>query len=126
MRFLERVSEARGKTVEEVDALGQGRVWTGAQALERGLVDELGGVDRAIALAREKAGIPERDSVQLVIFPRKKSVLEVLVREMVSGASRLSVGESLNAGRVVARSPVLRMLAETDRLALMPYRVEIR
>jgi protease-4 len=43
--------------VERVDQLAQGRVWTGAQARERGLVDALGGLDRAIALAKERAGI---------------------------------------------------------------------
>jgi protease-4 len=45
-------------TVEAVDAIARGRVWTGADALGRGLVDELGGVRRAAAIAREKAGLP--------------------------------------------------------------------
>jgi protease-4 len=55
--FLTRCAEGRNKTKEEIDAIGQGRVWTGAQALELGLVDELGGIDRAIELAAEKANI---------------------------------------------------------------------
>ncbi len=55
--FLTRCAEGRNKSKEEIDAIGQGRVWTGAQALEIGLVDELGGIDRAIELAAEKANI---------------------------------------------------------------------
>lgn len=55
--FLRRVAESRGKTVEEVDAVGGGRVWTGRQALERGLVDQLGGLEQAIAAARQLAGL---------------------------------------------------------------------
>lgn len=55
--FLRRVAEARQKTFEEVDELAGGRVWTGRQALERGLVDELGGLDAALAAARRMAGL---------------------------------------------------------------------
>ena len=55
--FLTRCAEGRKMTTEEIDSIGQGRVWTGAQALELGLVDELGGIDRAIELAAETANI---------------------------------------------------------------------
>ncbi len=56
--FVGRVAEARGKSAQEVDTIAGGRVWTGRQALERGLVDELGGLEKAIAAARELAGLP--------------------------------------------------------------------
>ncbi|MDR2469443.1 MAG: signal peptide peptidase SppA [Tannerella sp.] len=55
--FLTRCAEGRNMTKEDIDAIGQGRVWTGKQAMERGLVDELGGLDRAVELAAELAGI---------------------------------------------------------------------
>ena len=55
--FVAKVAESRKKTAEEIDAVAQGRVWTGAQARERGLVDRLGGLDVAIAAAKERAGI---------------------------------------------------------------------
>jgi protease-4 len=55
--FLARCAEGRGMSREAIDAIGQGRVWTGEQALELGLVDELGGIDRAIELAAELAKI---------------------------------------------------------------------
>jgi protease-4 len=55
--FIGKVAEARGKTVEQVDAVAQGRVWSGSQAKERGLVDKLGGLQEAIAAAAARAGI---------------------------------------------------------------------
>ena len=57
--FLSRCAEGRGMTKEEIDNVGQGRVWTGEQALERGLVDEIGDVDRAIEIAAELAGLSD-------------------------------------------------------------------
>jgi protease-4 len=68
--FVMRVSLARGMTVEAVDAVGQGRVFTGAQAAENGLVDRVGGFDDAIQLARELAGIDPDARVQLVDYPK--------------------------------------------------------
>jgi len=56
-QFIGRVAQARSKTVEQVDAVAQGRVWAGAEAHDLGLVDELGGYPRAIELAAELAGL---------------------------------------------------------------------
>ena len=56
--------------------MAQGRVWTGAQARERGLVDRLGGLDVAVAVAKERAGIAPDDEVELVIYPHRRSVYE--------------------------------------------------
>jgi len=69
-KFTGLVAESRGMTPEQVDAMGRGRVFTGEQALEKGLVDELGGFDRAVALAKELAGIPPEKVVRLVDYPR--------------------------------------------------------
>jgi protease-4 len=71
--FLELVSEKRQKSREDVDAIGKGRVWTGEQAVENGLVDELGGLDRALAKAREMAGLHERARVRMIL-PDKKNI----------------------------------------------------
>ena len=65
-------------TVEAVDKIGKGREWTGAQAKDLGLVDELGGFDRAIELAKDLAHIPANESVRLVRFPEEKSLLQQL------------------------------------------------
>ena len=55
--FVGGVAKARGKNFKQIDAIAQGRVWTGRQALERGLVDQLGGVRDAVAIAAKKAGL---------------------------------------------------------------------
>lgn len=65
-QFLGRVAESRGKTRDEVDAIGGGRVWTGAQAIELGLVDELGGLRRALDKARDLANLPEAAPALLI------------------------------------------------------------
>jgi len=56
-KFLTRVSEGRGKTKDEIHAVAQGRVWTGSQAVENGLVDDIGGLEEAITLAAERADL---------------------------------------------------------------------
>lgn len=66
--FTTKVASARGMTPEQVDDVARGRVWTGADALEHGLVDELGGIDRAAAVARRRAGLPP--TAPLRVFPR--------------------------------------------------------
>ncbi|MFQ5478606.1 MAG: signal peptide peptidase SppA [Candidatus Binatia bacterium] len=69
--FLERVAEGRGMSVEEVDELAGGRVWTGMQALHNGLVDELGGLEDAVTAAARAAAIDDPQSVRLVYFPKR-------------------------------------------------------
>ena len=68
--FVEKVAEGRGKSPEEIEALAQGRVWSGQAAVEKGLADRLGGLDMAIQLAKEKAGIANGDKVHIVELPR--------------------------------------------------------
>ncbi len=67
-QFLSRVAEGRGMTTDEVDAIAQGRIWTGMDAKEIGLVDELGGLERAIEIAEEMAGLDE-NKYELQINP---------------------------------------------------------
>jgi len=125
--FVPKVSLGRRKSAEEVNTLGQGRVWTGRQAKDNGLVDELGGLDRAIAIAKQRAKIPASDDVEVVSFPRPKSFYQV-ISEGLSGntdaavsawrASHLSADE-LTALRTL-RSPAA-MFRPGERLALMPF-----
>lgn len=68
--FIGKVAEGRGMTKEAVDQIGQGRIWTGKQAKEIGLVDELGGLNLALSIAREKAGLAGKE-VQLIRLPRQ-------------------------------------------------------
>jgi protease-4 len=78
--FLARCADGRGKTVEEIDRVGQGRVWTGEQALENGLVDALGGLDEAVSAAAELAGLAESD-YQLTHLSGTKDFLQSLLEK---------------------------------------------
>ena len=91
--FLSRVAEGRGMSKEAVDRVGQGRVWTGLRAKELGLVDELGGLDRAIEIAVAKAGV---DAYTRMDYPGKKSAWEQLKDFNPSGyvRARLLQGEA--------------------------------
>ncbi|HEV2799580.1 MAG TPA: signal peptide peptidase SppA [Pyrinomonadaceae bacterium] len=74
--FLPKVARGRGRNVEYVDSIAQGRVWTGTQAKERGLVDEFGGLDKAVEIAKGLANIPADKGVRRVVFPAPRTVLE--------------------------------------------------
>jgi protease-4 len=78
-RWLEDVAKHRGMGFEEAEKLAHGRVWTGRQAKENGLIDELGGLDRAVELAKELAEIPADEQVTLVHYPKKKSMMSMLL-----------------------------------------------
>lgn len=80
--FTRRVAEGRGLSVEEVDRIGRGRVWTGAQAVTRGLVDQLGGLETALRIAKEEAGIKAETNVQLVFYPKEQPWLELLLKRL--------------------------------------------
>ena len=79
-RFLQVVVDGRTMSRDAVHTVGQGRVWTGRQAIERGLVDELGGLRRAIDLAKTQAGIEPETEVTPVAFPAPRSFFETLRR----------------------------------------------
>lgn len=74
--FLKKVAEGRRKTPEQIDAIAQGRVWTGVKAKEIGLVDDLGGLDRAMSAAAKLAGVEKYRTVE---YPRTKTGLEQLL-----------------------------------------------
>jgi len=76
--FLTKVALARRKNIDQIDAVAQGRVWMGAQARDNGLVDNLGGFDEAIGYIRSKAGLSPNGDTNLVVYPPRRSLLEVL------------------------------------------------
>jgi protease IV len=76
--FTRGVASGRNMTVEAVDKIGKGRVWTGAQAKQLGLVDELGGLDRSIEVAKQLAHIPAGESVGIMRLPEEKTFFQVL------------------------------------------------
>lgn len=94
--FIERVAEGRKKTPDEVDLVAQGRVWTGRQALEHGLVDALGGLTDAVAMAKARAGVPEDDEVELVLYPKSRGLYDLLSGQLGTvGETRSSAAEAM-------------------------------
>jgi protease-4 len=86
-QFVEKVATSRHSTPEKIDALAQGRVWTGQQAKAVGLVDQLGGLDRAVAIAKERAKIPAGSEVEMVVYPPRRSFYEVVSEQFGTGSS---------------------------------------
>jgi protease-4 len=115
--FVERVSTGRKLSAERVNEIGRGRVWTGAQAKENGLVDELGGFATAIQAAKEAAGIASRQEVEITFYPRPKSLLERVSGWLESDAA-LSLPASWRRALVSLAPPfeagsVLTMMRES-------------
>jgi protease IV len=122
--FVEKAAAGRNTTPERIDAVAQGRVWTGKQAKELGLVDELGGLDRALAIAKERAKIDAGSEVELVVYPPKRSLLETVAeplgRTQGSAAALTQMLGDRNARAVEALSAPLRLFRRGEPLALMP------
>jgi protease IV len=117
--FVTKVAQARRRTFEEVEPLSQGRVWLGSQAKANGLVDELGGFDRALELVKEKARIPRSEKVTLVTYPPKRTIFDVLFGQTPDSAveSRL---------RGILKGWQLRLWSKGGMMRLMPYAIEVR
>jgi len=117
--FLDGVSKGRGLPVEKVDSIGKGRVYLGARAKELGLVDELGGLDRAVAVAKQLANIPAEQSVQFVVYPRPKTPFQQLTEWM----------QVRTVGWVPPRAwldPTRSPLWKEKALVLVPFELEPR
>jgi protease-4 len=121
--FVTKVADARGEDYDAIHEVAQGRVWLGTDALENGLIDELGGFNRAIELAKEKADINESDDVSLVIYPATKNLLEVLLEGQGLPQVNLSLG-GIELPTVV--DPRLPALLEGGMLALTPYSLTVQ
>lgn len=127
--FVRKAAESRKMTVEEVHAVAQGRVWTGRQAHERGLVDELGGLETAIAAAKARANIPADSDVEIVVYPPRRSVYELLTRGLGADSqlARLLLPASADE-RLATRilTAPLRLFQSGEPLALMPSGFVVR
>jgi len=119
--FVSRVAEGRKSTREKIDAVAQGRVWTGRQARERGLVDELGGLDRAIQLAKEHAKLDVKKDVSLLVYPQPPSLFDLLANPLGAPGTGLELILSRpNARAIEATASVLHRFRRGEALMLMP------
>ncbi|MBI3683996.1 MAG: signal peptide peptidase SppA [Acidobacteria bacterium] len=78
--FVRQVAQARKRKPEQIEPLAQGRVWLGSQAKANGLVDEMGGIDRALDLAIQAARIPPSEGISLDLFPPQPGLVEIIER----------------------------------------------
>jgi protease IV len=83
--FLSHVSDARKMTHDQADAIAQGRVWTGREAKDRGLVDELGGLDKAIELAKKEAKLDTTKEIKVQVYPPPQNGFDQLMTMLNDG-----------------------------------------
>jgi protease-4 len=108
--FLKRVADGRHQTRAKVDQVAQGRVWTGHQARELNLVDELGGLDTAIQIAKREAKLDPKRDVELVVYPLKRSLYEFVASPF---------GSSMDLVRMLSRGQDARLIdSAVSRLRL--------
>ncbi|HOX42773.1 MAG TPA: signal peptide peptidase SppA [Myxococcota bacterium] len=118
--FVDRVAEGRQLERTRVEEVAQGRVWTGQQARARGLVDELGGLHKALALARERIGLGPEDPVRLVHLPKARWTLMRLLGELGLGSTEAELlPESLRGA--LQQLAALAALSQEPALALLPW-----
>lgn len=143
--FITKAAEGRGMSTADLHAVAQGRVWTGAQALERGLVDELGGLEVAIERAVERLELAEAPTALTVVrIPEQKGLLDQLLEDLEQGDR--SIGSQLQAqwaadgallvelarrdphlGRALSGALHLQQLAATGEVAAMlPGLLDVR
>ncbi len=124
--FLERVARCRNLTTNRVDEIAQGRVWSGQDALKMGLVDELGGLDQAIAVAARDAKLGTNYSV--IEFPQKKGLLEEL-SEALSGEKQPLAKHDLGSRAAAKVLESWRWLSNFDDpqgiYARLPFQLEL-
>jgi len=127
-QFVEKVAESRHSTPEQIDMLAQGRVWTGRQAKQNHLVDELGGLDKAIAIAKQRAKLSADGDVEVVVYPPKRSFFEALSDSVTGANDSAAVGALLTAGLSADERNALRVMRgplslfrRGELLALMPF-----
>jgi protease IV len=131
--FVPKVAKGRNRSAEYIDSVGQGRVWMGSQGKENGLVDEFGGLDKAVEVAKGLANIPAETGVERVILPFPRSLFE----EIFNTGGEASVREQKQRAASFAALPedvrrALQYAAMMDRMkrgemmALMPFELRIK
>jgi protease IV len=121
--FVEKAADGRNTTPERIDAVGQGRVWTGRQAKQIGLVDELGGLERALAVAKQRAKLPAGSEVELVVYPGRKSIYEIVKNPFGGSDSTAALGAMLgfrDPRALQLLTAPLRVFRRGEPLAIMP------
>lgn len=116
--FVTKVADARRRKFEQIAPVAEGRVWLGSQAQGRGLVDELGGLDRALELVKQKAKIPPTERVSLVMYPARRSIFDLLLQGQVEDVLESKLGPLWKTWRARATLP-------GGMLRIMPFTITV-
>jgi len=120
--FVSKVAAGRHRRFEDIEPIAQGRAWLGSQAKNNGLVDEIGGLDRAIELVKKKAGIAPGEAINLVGYPPRRSILEMLFQQQ-SPDPEVQV-EARIAKFVGVKTLDVRPWLHGGMLEVLPFRLE--
>jgi protease-4 len=130
--FVPKVAEGRKKDVQYIDSIGQGRVWTGTQAKERGLVDEFGGLDRAVEIAKRLANIPAERGVRRVVYPAPRTFLQQFFggsdEATVEAQRQNAVFQSLpeDVRRTLRYLSLFEHIQRGETMAMLPFDLRIK
>jgi protease IV len=117
--FLEHVSKTRKMTTQEVDAIGQGRIWAGVTAKDKGLIDEIGGIQKAVEIAAAEAGLK---TWRIRELPALKNPLNEILNQL---AGRSSPAESMLAREIPAIREIKDIMTGGKIQARVPFRIDI-
>ena len=131
--FVPKVAAGRKKTTEEINTLGQGRVWTGTQAKANGLIDEFGGLEKAISVAKELANLPADKEVRRVVFPEPRPFFETFFgsddsAETKEQQAQAALLESMPADvrRAFRYAALFDQMQRGQAMLMMPFELEIK
>jgi protease-4 len=123
--FVSHVADGRKRPFDQIEPLAQGRVWLGAQAKQNGLVDQLGGLDRAIEILKQQAHMSPSERVTLVPYPGQRSVFDLLFRNRADALSALETHSvEGRIGKILGKMP-WEVLSQRGFLKVMPYSVSV-
>ena len=126
--FITKVADGRdGLKVEDVDAIGQGRVWSGTDAIRLGLVDELGGIDDAIFYAAEKAGIEKEEIKTLSLPSYKEDEFMAIIELLDENEATIQTNQTKVYNQIKAQLDFLNNYKSADRIqARLPFELIIK
>ncbi len=129
--FVPKVAKGRNKSVEEIDSIAQGHVWTGLQGKKNGLVDEIGGMEKAIEIAKQLAGLPAEKEVKRVIFPEAKPFLETFLESAsasVKSEQQKTLVEALpkDVQKTLRYAWTFEQMSQGNVMLMLPYELEIK
>ncbi len=133
--FVPKVAQGRGKDAKYIDSIGQGHVWTGRQAKEIGLVDEFGGLEKAIDIAKQLANLPAGKDVKRVIYPEPRGLLESFLgnnddnaQAQTEAAQQKAILSALpeNMRRTLRYAQTLDRMQRGEVMLLMPFELTIK